>query len=853
MKFSAIKGAFTRLFKSSKGQHSPRGEASSVPGPSNTTNAGSTETPDIPGSWPSATGNQSSLASRSNSTARRATILSDISEERSAYSTASGHEDHHQELEQATAEVRLHLNAGASHQQSLPYDAPEEDASPRCESGEQSSSDKVPAESSSDPCNATAPSAPQLLAVDRLQTPARQQPQLASTSTPALTVGGDTILSTVPATPVDQQDNRSQVLRRKHREASLRAKAQTQTSSDSLDEHPSSTFANAPGSPSSSHFLSAVEALRTDSQSLPSIRGSSADQSVSRHARSSGESQRDIGPSAVAVVEEDNAIAVVPPGLVHQYPTPSPLPIFSNDGQHLNVANGAGQQHRGGEGRSDLHAGAAAVAPVLQNLAPFPAVTPRNANSEGRVHVSNGQGNAVPRLRLAGHPPMLGSPAFIPTPYRIPPPIRPSRAANCRLFETGFDYAADPFAATRLPPRRWQAGDFLRHRDHTFKIHREIGSGSYGFVWYAKDKDDREVAIKVINKRMLLSTFAEERGQGVYTLDEDFPRKMVITEYLALKRLTEQKARQSTPLLNAFTDSSNVYFVMRHYACSLREYLKCVGRLTSFQKRLFTAELVSAVSELHGMRIVHRDIKPENIFLTPSGHLTLGDFGISDVFPIATSMDITTQCVGTPTYMAPELSCNPGQMRLGQYKTDIYSLAVTILEIFIGTGERWYDILAKKPRKRMNEDPKFWSPLFLLSYIDDGDALELVYKMLQPKPEDRPEWKVIFACPYLTVLNREEVAARQTNSGTVPCASRKTDCDVSSTLDSFYNKCGQWKLHELGNYMARLAGAGRGPDAPEVNSGIDFECTPDVRNEPTHGVSCFRGGCEHDYSRVPSR
>lgn len=39
------------------------------------------------------------------------------------------------------------------------------------------------------------------------------------------------------------------------------------------------------------------------------------------------------------------------------------------------------------------------------------------------------------------------------------------------------------------------------------------------------------------------------------------------------------------------------------------------------QARLYTAEIVSAVSHLHKNGIVHRDLKPENILMKADGHV----------------------------------------------------------------------------------------------------------------------------------------------------------------------------------------------------------------------------------------
>lgn len=39
------------------------------------------------------------------------------------------------------------------------------------------------------------------------------------------------------------------------------------------------------------------------------------------------------------------------------------------------------------------------------------------------------------------------------------------------------------------------------------------------------------------------------------------------------------------------------------------------------EARIYTAEIVSAVSHLHKNGIVHRDLKPENILMDADGHV----------------------------------------------------------------------------------------------------------------------------------------------------------------------------------------------------------------------------------------
>jgi serine/threonine protein kinase len=47
----------------------------------------------------------------------------------------------------------------------------------------------------------------------------------------------------------------------------------------------------------------------------------------------------------------------------------------------------------------------------------------------------------------------------------------------------------------------------------------------------------------------------------------------------------------------------------------------CVLMCSEDQARVYTAEIVSAVSHLHKCGIVHRDLKPENILMDADGHV----------------------------------------------------------------------------------------------------------------------------------------------------------------------------------------------------------------------------------------
>lgn len=101
--------------------------------------------------------------------------------------------------------------------------------------------------------------------------------------------------------------------------------------------------------------------------------------------------------------------------------------------------------------------------------------------------------------------------------------------------------------------------------------------------------------------------------------------------------------------------------------------------------RRYTAQLLSAVSELHAHGIVHRDIKPANIYLTSSGNcLKLGDFGSAVKLQSTTTVAGELQgYVGTQAYMAPEVFTKNHSEGHGR-AADIWSIGCVVIEMSSG-------------------------------------------------------------------------------------------------------------------------------------------------------------------------
>jgi histidine kinase len=111
--------------------------------------------------------------------------------------------------------------------------------------------------------------------------------------------------------------------------------------------------------------------------------------------------------------------------------------------------------------------------------------------------------------------------------------------------------------------------------------------------------------------------------------------------------------------------------------------------LNTTQLDLFTflnisIQLAQALASLHSHHIIHKDVKPGNIIINPTtGIVKLTDFSIASQLDCETpQVTNTNQLEGTLAYMSPEQT---GRMnRAIDYRTDFYSLGVTLYEMITG-------------------------------------------------------------------------------------------------------------------------------------------------------------------------
>ncbi|KAJ7570334.1 hypothetical protein O6H91_01G115700 [Diphasiastrum complanatum] len=221
-----------------------------------------------------------------------------------------------------------------------------------------------------------------------------------------------------------------------------------------------------------------------------------------------------------------------------------------------------------------------------------------------------------------------------------------------------------------------------------YKLHEQIGSGSYGDVCRAIDCETAQtVALKRVADVFFCPLLA----------------KRVLREVCIMRRLSHPYV---ISLTNVFTNlsleiSGGVDLYIATEFADGGDMYHLSDSLTSGEVKLLLWQLLVAVKYIHSCHVWHRDIKSENVLLTKDKCVKICDFGLSrsaDELPTKASTKrgtgdgrrmlvgkklLTrqyTKMVVTPSYRAPEVI-----MSQGQYSSaiDIWSLGCIFWELMI--------------------------------------------------------------------------------------------------------------------------------------------------------------------------
>jgi len=205
-----------------------------------------------------------------------------------------------------------------------------------------------------------------------------------------------------------------------------------------------------------------------------------------------------------------------------------------------------------------------------------------------------------------------------------------------------------------------------------FKALMKLGQGSFGVVYLVEklrfaagstepQKTNKYYAMKILNKKQIL-------GQN-------------LVKYAKTERdvLTYTHHPFIVGLKYAFQTPEKL-FLLLDYAPggNMSRSLQKDKRFSEDRARIYLAEVLLALEDLHKRDIIFRDLKPDNIVFDKDGHALLTDFGLSKV-GVMNNTQARSFC-GSPAYLAPEMLRRQGHGK----SVDWYLLGVLLYEMLVG-------------------------------------------------------------------------------------------------------------------------------------------------------------------------
>jgi len=246
-----------------------------------------------------------------------------------------------------------------------------------------------------------------------------------------------------------------------------------------------------------------------------------------------------------------------------------------------------------------------------------------------------------------------------------------------------------------------------------FQIRRCLGSGAFGVVYAAHDRErGSEVALKWLKNgdAAMITRFKREfrsladlhhpnlvRFRDLIVLEDEWFFTMDLLEGVDM---LEYAAAENRPLEKGHSSTSEVRPPSSTLAAGPAGRLaspESLGKMAAAKpppdpsRPLCTADLgrlgsaleqlAAGLSAIHAAGMLHRDVKPSNVLVTGEGRLVLLDFGmVTELGPDGIALTLGDRVVGTPAYMSPE----QGMGRPVTAASDWYAVGVILYQALTG-------------------------------------------------------------------------------------------------------------------------------------------------------------------------
>jgi serine/threonine protein kinase len=249
-----------------------------------------------------------------------------------------------------------------------------------------------------------------------------------------------------------------------------------------------------------------------------------------------------------------------------------------------------------------------------------------------------------------------------------------------------------------------------------YELIEEIARGGMGIVYKARQKSlDRFVAVKML----LAGSFASDELIRRFKSEGIAAGRLQHPNIVAIHEVGVHDDRHF--LVMDFVDGASLATLVGDQP------------LTAERAATYLKAIAEAIHAAHERDVLHRDLKPSNVLIDGADQPRVTDFGLARHLDGESSLTISGQMLGTPSYMPPEQAAALRDQI--SPRSDVYGLGAILYHALTGRppfhgatiGETVNQVLNKEPMSPRRLNPKLPVDLeyYLLEMLGEGTGTAL--------------------------------------------------------------------------------------------------------------------------------